>query len=115
MVTGIIYARAFLLFLSLLICDWAICLLQSRASLGLNLAEGNVLAGQSGSRIWHNLVSYGGFGAQNTWLSLGFFNHKYHNLVHLICCYLVSFDLSVIPEGEILEQIRESPFLSFPF
>lgn len=48
----------------------------------------------------------------NAWLSLGFFNHSCHNLVHLICCNLSNFDLSVILEGEILHQIRESPFLS---
>lgn len=40
------------------------------------------------------------------------FNQKYHHLVHLICFSFVNSDLSVIPEGEILEQIRESPFLS---
>lgn len=41
-----------------------------------------------------------------------FFNQKYHHLVHLICFSFVNSDFSVIPEGEILEQIRESPFLS---
>lgn len=71
-----------------------------------------MLAGQSDSRKWHNPGSHGGFWAQNTGLSLGFFNHNYHNLVHVICCSLVKFDLSVILEREILQQIRESPFLS---
>lgn len=79
---------------------------------GSELCKGNVLAGQSDSRKWHNPVSHGGFWAQNTGLSLGFFSHNYHNLVLVICCSLVKFDLSVILEREILQQIRESPFLS---
>lgn len=60
----------------LLICDWPhtrhLPPSDQRASLGLSFAEGNVLAGQSDSRKWYNPVSYGGYWAQNTWLSLFF-------------------------------------------
>lgn len=71
-------------------------LFQTRASLRDILSGRKYAADQSESRKWHSPVSYSGFRTRS------FYNHKIRHIACLIYCSLLNFDLSVIPEGEIL-------------